>query len=488
METPPNTTEASTTHTGHRGWRVPLPRLSLSERRLLLALVDLLVLNIALLTTLALRFDYAFSLRTLTEAWGYFLLLSALWFLWSSFFDCYDLPATADASHSAWRTGRAGVLTALSYLTVPVYSPPFLHSRLTAVLFVGLVTLSVPLWRLIYAAVFVQPAFQRRVLIVGAGRSGSELARVLAATPQQGNPYAGSGYVAVGLVDDDPAKLGTHVEGVPVLGNRSDLPRLVGRHRVDMVVLAITHAAEVHPELLKGLLDARELGLPLIPMSELYEQVTGRVPVNHAGGNLHVVLPLGDSATGRVFGVGKRLFDLLAAVVGLLIVALISPFVALSNAFSSPGPLFYRQTRVGRRGNYFQVVKFRSMIPQAEASSGAVWAAKHDPRITPAGRFLRRTRLDELPQFYNVLRGEMSLVGPRPDVPAQRALYSDADWAQRCSVRPGITGLAQALYRSESTEAQRLAADLRYTHEASCWLDLKILLLTCKRLSGKGGN
>jgi lipopolysaccharide/colanic/teichoic acid biosynthesis glycosyltransferase len=260
-----------------------------------------------------------------------------------------------------------------------------------------------------------------------------------------------------------------------------------------MVVLAITHAAEVHPELLKGLLDARELGLPLIPMSELYEQVTGRVPVNHAGGNLHVVLPLGDSATGRVFGVGKRLFDLLAAVVGLLIVALISPFVALSNAFSSPGPLFYRQTRVGRRGNYFQVVKFRSMIPQAEASSGAVWAAKHDPRITPAGRFLRRTRLDELPQFYNVLRGEMSLVGPRPERPEFVAdLTAQIPFYQaRHAVRPGITGWAQVRYRYGSSvdDARiKLEYDLYYVKHQGVYLELSILAKTAAVMLGLQGR
>jgi lipopolysaccharide/colanic/teichoic acid biosynthesis glycosyltransferase len=104
------------------------------------------------------------------------------------------------------------------------------------------------------------------------------------------------------------------------------------------------------------------------------------------------------------------------------------------------------------------------------------------------GRFIRRASIDELPQLINVLKGDMSLVGPRPDVPAQRALYSDADWAQRCSVRPGITGFAQALYRSTSSEAQRLEADLRYTRESSIWLDLKIIWWTLGLLAGKGSN
>ena len=133
------------------------------------------------------------------------------------------------------------------------------------------------------------------------------------------------------------------------------------------------------------------------------------------------------------------------------------------------------------------MLKFRSMGKNA-AASGPYFTQTNDPRITKVGKFIRRTSIDELPQIINVLRGDMSLVGPRPDVPVQRSLYSDADWAQRCSVRPGITGLAQAKIRSEGTAEDRLALDLLYTHEASLWLDLKILWWTLARLTGKGSN
>jgi lipopolysaccharide/colanic/teichoic acid biosynthesis glycosyltransferase len=131
--------------------------------------------------------------------------------------------------------------------------------------------------------------------------------------------------------------------------------------------------------------------------------------------------------------------------------------------------------------------KFRSMVRDA-AAIGPFNTAAGDPRITRVGRFIRRTSLDELPQLLNVLAGDMSLVGPRPDVPVQRSLYSDADWAERCSVRPGITGLAQALLRSEGTEDQRRELDLRYVREQSLWLDLKIMAWTVGRLTGRGSN
>jgi lipopolysaccharide/colanic/teichoic acid biosynthesis glycosyltransferase len=183
----------------------------------------------------------------------------------------------------------------------------------------------------------------------------------------------------------------------------------------------------------------------------------------------------------------KRLFDMAAALVALLLLSPVLLGTALAVMLESGLPVLFRQTRVGRHGHEFGMFKFRSMVKNA-ASIGPYFTAANDPRITRVGRFIRRTSLDELPQLVNVLLGDMSLVGPRPDVPAQRSLYTEADWAQRCSVRPGITGLAQALYRSDSTQAQRLEADLRYTREASVWLDLKICWWTLRRLTGRGAN
>lgn len=183
----------------------------------------------------------------------------------------------------------------------------------------------------------------------------------------------------------------------------------------------------------------------------------------------------------------KRLFDGFVSFVGVLCLSPLLLLVGMAIVVESGWPVFFRQTRVGLGGCEFGMYKFRSMVKNA-ASIGPYFTTDNDPRITRVGRFIRRTSIDELPQLLNVLKGDMSLVGPRPDVPVQRALYTHSDWEQRCSVRPGITGLAQALYRSKSTKAQRLECDLRYTRELSFWLDLKILWWTLARLSGKGSN
>lgn len=183
----------------------------------------------------------------------------------------------------------------------------------------------------------------------------------------------------------------------------------------------------------------------------------------------------------------KRAMDVVLALVALLLLSPLLLVTALFIALESGLPVLFRQTRVGWGGQEFGMFKFRSMVKNA-AAIGPYFTADNDPRITRVGRFIRRTSIDELPQLINVLLGDMSLVGPRPDVPAQRSLYSDADWALRCSVRPGITGLAQALYRSDAQGTQRLDADLRYAREHTVWLDARIIWWTLGRLAGKGSN
>lgn len=183
----------------------------------------------------------------------------------------------------------------------------------------------------------------------------------------------------------------------------------------------------------------------------------------------------------------KRLTDIVLSLTALALLAPVLLAAALAVVVGSGWPVFFKQTRVGLGGREFGMFKFRSMVKNA-ASIGPFYTDTNDARITRVGQFIRRTSIDELPQIINVLRGDMSLVGPRPDVPVQRALYAPEDWVQRCSVRPGITGLAQALHRSEATNAQRLALDLQYTQQRSVWLDLKIMWWTLARLTGKASN
>jgi lipopolysaccharide/colanic/teichoic acid biosynthesis glycosyltransferase len=187
------------------------------------------------------------------------------------------------------------------------------------------------------------------------------------------------------------------------------------------------------------------------------------------------------------------MLDLFAGMIGLTILALLAPCIAVANAIWSRGPLFYRQTRVGKGGKPFHVYKFRSMIPAAEKGCGAVWASEDDDRVTPVGRILRRTRLDELPQIINVLKGEMSLVGPRPERPEFVAdLVKQVPFYQaRHAVRPGITGWAQVRhdYGSSVEDALvKLQYDLYYIKNQSLYLELSILVKTAAVMLGLRGR
>jgi lipopolysaccharide/colanic/teichoic acid biosynthesis glycosyltransferase len=185
--------------------------------------------------------------------------------------------------------------------------------------------------------------------------------------------------------------------------------------------------------------------------------------------------------------VAKRATDVVLATLGLLVLLPVLLLAACAILLDSGAPVFFRQTRVGRYGQTFPMYKFRSMVRDAQ-SVGPYFTSQQDARITKTGRFLRRSSIDELPQLLNVLKGDMSLVGPRPDLPLQQALYRQEDWQERCSVRPGITGLAQALLRSEATAEERLALDLRYVRKQSICMDVRILFWTARRISGKGAN
>lgn len=183
----------------------------------------------------------------------------------------------------------------------------------------------------------------------------------------------------------------------------------------------------------------------------------------------------------------KRLFDLVVAIIAVILTAPVLVGVALLIKYSDNGPVMFRQQRIGKNCREFTIYKFRTMVIDAEQRGGHS-TMQHDPRITSIGRILRATSIDELPQLFNVIRGDMSIVGPRPDVPAQQPGYSPDDWTSRHSVRPGITGLAQATLRSSATPVERLRLDLEYVKRPTIGHDMKIIMATVRQVLVKGGN
>jgi exopolysaccharide biosynthesis polyprenyl glycosylphosphotransferase len=495
-------------------WPAARPRIGLRltavERKHLLIFTDLILVNGSLLAALTMWSDFSLSPPTLLAHAKWFITLSLLWVIVGTVLDIYNLARSASTTSTMVSAGLAALLSALLYLAIPWLTPPVLR-RTYALGFVLLNASTVVAWRILYAQALVQPAFRQRALILGAGKAARALAGALrqAGQADDANPFRGTGYQVVGLVADRPAQPGEdadkdtfgdwesdsfdRADDVPLLGDVRQLVCLVRQHGVDEIVVALDGECTLSPEVREVLLDCRELGLQVNALETVYERLAGRLSVGYAQRDLNLILGPADSPVFRLYAALKRLLDILLALLGLVVLALLMPWVALSNVLCSPGPLFYRQPRAGKGGQPFALLKFRSMIPDAEQATGVMWCGDEDPRITPVGRWLRKTRLDELPQFINVLRGEMSIVGPRPERPhfVGQLVRALPLYRARHAVKPGITGWAQVRYdygNSVEDSRVKLEYDLYYVKHASFYLDLLILLHTVRVMLGFMGQ
>ncbi|MDX1614266.1 MAG: sugar transferase [Candidatus Promineifilaceae bacterium] len=482
-----NEAASQQTKRDERRFRVPSLSLRLGERRLLLVALDIFLLCLSLVIALRLRTELVPTLMEIWPNYKWYVTLGLLWMLVASVLDIYNLEVAANPGLGGWVVVRAVAFTTIAYLAIPWLTPP-LQNRSQGFLFVLLATISVTVWRLLYARVLVRPVFLRRVLVVGAGWSGRTLAEAIRTLSASGESAAGRGGAIqiVGFVDDDPKQPST-VEGLPVVGDSTRLAQLVDELDIDEIVIAITDTKAISPRLFEAILDCRERSVAVVAMTTFYERVTGRVAFEHASRNIETVTGRDDADSLRFYGLVKRIIDIVGAIVGLAVMLPMLPLLALVNRMTCPGPLFFRQRRVGKGGRVFEVIKFRSMRPDAERDIGPTWAAESDQRVTSVGRWLRKTHLDELPQVINVLRGEMSLVGPRPERPEFVDLLSDRVpfYRARHSVQPGITGWAQIHQNyGDSIEKARekLEYDFFYIKRAGPILDTVILLRTISKV------
>jgi len=458
--------------------------LTASERKSLLAIADLVLLNGSLLAAAMIWIDFHLSPIYLITYAKWFVTLTLLWWFFGTIFDVYNLSRAAMTSRVLTSAGLAALLTAAIYVLIPVVTPQIV-SRSYILGFVLLSTSTIVLWRYLYTKGFSQPTFQRRVVIVGTASTAQVLFAELAAARAAGSayPFAGTGYQIVGLIAESPERASVRTDSLPALGDISQLVQILRQNHIDEIAVALEERCAVAPNVYEVLLDCHELGWHLRALPDLYEELTSRLPVEYAARDIAIFPDRDDGAGPRIYCSAKRLVDILFALAGLPPLLLLMPCVALGNALYSPGPLLYRQQRVGKGGRSFGVIKFRTMGVEAEKTTGAVWSQAGDPRITRVGRLLRKSRLDELPQILNVLKGEMSMVGPRPERPrfVGQLAQELPVYRARHAVLPGITGWAQICYRyGSSVEDSRvkLEYDLYYVKHASLYLDLLILLRT----------
>jgi exopolysaccharide biosynthesis polyprenyl glycosylphosphotransferase len=340
------------------------------------------------------------------------------------------------------------------------------------------------LWRLLYIRLFTSPGLMRRVLVLGAGKAGETLLEIY----QSVNPPP---FRLIGLIDDDPQKIGNTLLGFPILAGSDRLLEIIDREVISDLVIAIT--GEIRGTTFQTILDAQEQGIEVTRMPLLYQEITGRVPIHHLESDWMVRSFVDDLRISSFYEMGKRAVDLLFGLIGMIILAVISPFVALAIVIDSGLPILYSQTRLGKGGREFTIYKFRTMRQDAESDGQARLASERDPRVTRVGNFLRVTRLDEFPQFINVLSGEMSMVGPRAERPewVQHFQNEIPFYRARLLVKPGLTGWAQVNYGYAGTVEDtgvKLEYDLYYIKHRSMWMDFRIIFRTIETVLRRKGR
>jgi exopolysaccharide biosynthesis polyprenyl glycosylphosphotransferase len=460
------------------GWRVR-PR----EQRTLLLIGDLLVAYLALAAAI-----YAWSLR---DQW-HFTFFSDRLQTWYYFVPLFWLLLLVELyePHRAnnWRLTVRGILiaalTGLIFYTLIFFLVDRALARIGIGFFLVFASILTLLWRLLFISIFTAPAFMRRVLVIGAGNAGRTLAQAYK------NLWPPPFYL-VGFIDDDPSKQGLKFESYPVLAGSEMLLMLIEKEAISDLVVAIT--GEMQGATFQTILDAQDRGVEVIPMPALYEELMGRVPVHHLESEWLIRSFVVEARAGGFYETGKRLLDLLASLVGLGIWLVLYPFIALIILIDSGFPISYSQMRSGKGGRPYRIHKFRTMRQDAEKDGQARMAQESDERVTRVGYFLRRTHLDELPQFWNVLRGEMSMVGPRSERPEWVTHFEKQIpfYRARLLVKPGITGWAQVNYGYVSTVEEttlKLEYDLYYIKHRSILMDLTIILRTVGQMIGFRGR
>lgn len=443
-----------------------------SERKLLLRGMDLVMVILGLYL-LSLFFDYTYLDICWENSVAIFLLLLYL-AIFGTVFEIYDLQKSSRLDI----TFRIIVLmvstSVLFYFLTPVLSPFLPEKRLQIVYFYLTIIVFIFIWRVGYVKLIASPRFYKNVLLVGEVGYVEGFVNAL----RQSDPH----YSIVGFINCELPKK----HPVKYIGIREfqsiDLMQTISDHKISEVVVASFNSETITAEIYTGLMQLLERGFTIREYTQVYEEITHRVPIQFVGKDFYKYFPFSRSNQNTLYLFFHRIFDIVFSLAGLTAGLLLLPVILIGNLIGNQGPLFYRQERVGKNGKIFKIVKLRSMIINAERN-GAEWAQVNDVRITKFGSFLRRSRIDEIPQFFNILKGEMSVIGPRPERHyfVEELARTIPFYETRHIVKPGLTGWAQVKTRyggSVEESLVKLQYDLFYIKHRSIFLDLNIMVKT----------
>ncbi|MEP3967538.1 MAG: exopolysaccharide biosynthesis polyprenyl glycosylphosphotransferase, partial [Nonlabens sp.] len=388
-------------------------------------------------------------------------------------FEMYNLQRASRITGTLRSAVSTGSVTSLVYLLTPFFTPVLPENRIQILYFYLAVTVPLLLWRALYIKLFASSRFNKNIIIIADASDAAMVAQTL----QDVDPN----YNISGFINTGPAIEQGHIVGVKSICIK-DAHELLHDQSVTEVVVASNEVEGITSNLYKWLIELVENGYSVREYTQVYEEMTDRVPVQYVGKDFYRYFPFARNNQNRLYLVYHRLFDMIASILGIFIGLALVPFVFLGNLIGNRGPLFYTQERVGLNRKLFKIIKFRTMVTDAE-KSGAQFAVVNDARITKFGKFLRATRIDEFPQFLNILKGDMSVIGPRPEreVFVEQLSEKIPFYETRHVVKPGLTGWAQVKTKygvTDEDHLRKLQYDLFYIKKRSVFLDIRIIVKT----------
>ncbi|MEO8234782.1 MAG: sugar transferase [Flavobacterium sp.] len=444
----------------------------MSERKILLRVFDVVfVLGILYLLGIIFNFYY-FQISETNFYWTLILAVYILFF--GSVFEMYNLQVASDQFQITKSIVLVSSITVLFYLFTPYITPALPENRFQILLFYVSILLSLFFWRMIYVKFFASTRFGKKVIIICDKEELEELIRGL----QSVDPH----YKIEGYINSDTQNLDKFEYNFVRHIELKNIEKFIIEKSISEIVIASQKAEGITVQLFNKLIKLLENGLVIREYTQVYESITQRIPVQYVARDFYKYFPFSRSNHNQLYLILIRFFEIIFSILGLFFGLLVFPIVILGNAIGNKGAVFYTQERVGKNGKIFKIYKLRSMIINAE-TTGAVFATANDIRITPFGKFLRKSRLDEVPQFINVLKGEMSVIGPRPERPifVKEIAQIMPFYETRHVIKPGLTGWAQVNYSyGETIEDSliKLQYDLYYIKHRSVFLDLNIIVKT----------
>ena len=442
---------------------------NISERKILLRIIDCIVIVVSLFLSFKfLEFKY-FNFEY-ENIFGWILLLLSYYLVFGEIFQLFNL----NISNNRFLVVRSAVITSfttiLFYVFTPFLSPVLPDNRLQIVYLFLILVLPIIVWRFIYIQVIFSPKYFKTVIFIG---KSDKIEKMLSQISKD-NFHSLRAYFSDKNIESVDGFMDINIEKLVDFSMDNSIN--------EIIVSKEGLSDKVIKSLNKELIFLFQKGLNITSYESFYEEINSRIPKEYLEHSFYKYINFSKNNNNRFYLFGLRVTDIIVSFFGIIILFLVLPFILIGNLFANRGPLFYTQVRVGQNGDTFNIYKLRSMVIGAE-KDGAVWAAKNDSRITSFGKFLRNTRLDEVPQFFNILRGDMSIIGPRPERPK---FVKDLEnqipfYAIRHVVRPGLTGWAQVNYPYANTieeQETKLRYDLYYIKERNAFLDFKILIKT----------